>query len=126
MAGDRSDATFDRALTLDEEQRQARGGRNDGRRGECGRDGRDRPRERSCARVNGARRATRPNERHERGEHGEGHRRSETLIARTRVERERQLEHRQRGPVRELDRGDAANEKRESGKPGQGSLGLGA
>lgn len=126
MTRDRSNTTFDRALALDEQQGQACRRRHDGRRRECGRDRRDRARDAANSWVDREGRAPRPEEREDRRDHRKGDRRTESLVAGTRVEPERELEHRQGGPVRELDRRDAADEERERGLPRQRSLGLGA
>src|SRR6266508_5913737 len=124
MTGHEPGAAFDRALPFDEEERQARRRRDDGRGDECRRDGRNRARQAPRSRIDRTGRAARPEQGDERGERGERDGRPEALVAWRGVERERELERGERSPVRELDRRDAANEQRERRLARRRPLGL--
>ena len=124
MAGDGSDATLYRPLPLDQKKGKARRRGYDRRRREGGRDRGDRARDAANAWIDRARRAPGPEERKDRGDHRERDRCAEALIRGSMIQRESELEHGQRGPVREFDRRDAADEERERGLPRQRSLGL--
>src|SRR6266446_4163438 len=117
MTGDEAEAAFDRTLPLHQEERQARRRRDDGGRGEGGRDGRDRARQGANARIDRARGATRPEKRRQRGGAREHDGPSEPLRLWRGDQRDGELERGERRPVRELDRGDAADEERQRRLP---------
>src|SRR5438094_9464769 len=126
MTGEEAEAAFDRALPLYQKERQARRRRDDRGGGEGGRDGGDRAREGAHPTIDRARGAARPEERRQCGEARERDGPSEPLRLWRGDEREGELERGERRPVRELDRGDAADEERQRRLPRRRSLGLGA